>query len=393
MRILQVSPYDFPYPGGVTQHIINLDREFRARGHAVAIMAPSTVPEAEVNFPNFYRAGTRIVPLPVNQSTARVTWSPALLPRVRRYLSEHTFDVIHLHEALVPALPLLVLRASRSVNIGTFHAARKSFLFYRATRPLIHRWQQKLHGKIAVSGTARDLVYRYYKGEYRIIPNGIDVAFYGQPAEPIPDITDGKFNIMFLGRLEKRKGLDYLLQAMALVQQLRPQTRLIVVGGFKPAQRRRYQRSVETLGVRHVHFAGFVSDEDKRRYLQSSQVLCSPATGGESQGIVLLEGMAAGVPVVASDIPGFRSVLRDGEGAILVPPKDHVALARNLMRLIDNAAKRARMAEFGHRRAQDFAWDKIATRILDYYAEVRDEVGGDAPAWTRGLPARAAFAP
>ena len=389
MKILLVSPYDFPYPGGVTEHVIHLDREFRERGHEVQIMAPSSVPDAEERFPNFHRVGTRIVPLPVNQSSARLTLSPKLLPRVSKFLEANPFDIIHLHEPLVPALPLTVLRYSKSVNVGTFHSARKSFFFYRTTRPLIHRLQRRLHGKIAVSEPARELVYRYYRGEYRIIPNGIDVEYYGQPLEPFPELMDGKFNVMYLGRLDKRKGIDYLLQAMSLVQKLRPQSRLIIAGGFREGQRRRYSRTVDELGLRNIVFEGFVSQEDKLRYLKSCHVLCSPAIGGESQGVVLLEAMASGLPVVASDIPGFRSVLLDGEGAILVPPKDDVALARNLMRMIDNPQKRARMVEFGLRRARDFAWDKIATRVLDYYDELLNEAEIGGKYWTvagdRGL--------
>ena len=378
MRILQVSPYDFPYPGGVTEHVLALDREFRALGHEVAIMAPSAAEAPEVENPNFYRVGRRIVPLPVNQSTARLTLSPTLLPRVRRFLDERQFDVIHLQEPLVPALPLTVLRYSKALNVGTFHAARKSAFVYQSTRPLIRRLQQKLDGKIAVSQAARDLVFRSYRGEYRIIPNGIDIDFYGRDVEPLPPLTDGLFNILFVGRFDKRKGLSVLLRAMQLVQQLQPRTRLVLVGAYRPHQRRAYQRQVNQLGLRNVVFAGHVSQEDKQRYLKSSHIFCSPALGSESQGVVLLEAMAAGLPVVASDIPGYRALLLDGEGALLVPPKDHAALARTLLRLMRNDAKRAHLSEFGKQRAQAFAWPKIAARVVDYYEELLNEreIGG-----------------
>jgi phosphatidylinositol alpha-mannosyltransferase len=350
-------------------------------------MAPSSAANTVDDFPNFHRVGSRIVPLPVNQSTARLTLSPALLPRVRRFLEERDFDVVHLQEPLLPALPLTVLRYSRSVNVGTFHAARRSAWIYRTTRPLIRRLQRRLTGKIAVSEAARDLVYQSYRGEYRIIPNGINVDFYGAEVEPFTHLADGLFNILFLGRLEKRKGPEYLLRAMQLVQQLRPRTRLLFVGGFRRGRRRAYQRQVDELGLKNVMFEGFVSNDDKRRYLKSCHALCSPALGGESQGIVLLEAMAAGAPVVASDIPGFRSVLLDGTGALLIPPKDHVALARNLMRLIDNADKRRQLIEFGLRRATDFAWGTIATRVLDYYEELlnEDEIGGKYWSLNRAL--------
>ncbi len=378
MRILQVSPYDFPYPGGVTQHIINLDRELRTRGHEVQIMAPSTSNDAEEKFPGFMRVGSRVVPLPVNQSRARLTLSPRLLPRVRRFLDKNHFDIIHLHEPLLPALPLTVLRYSKTVNIGTFHAARNSALFYHTTRPLIRRLQRRLHGKITVSEAARELVFRSYKGAYRIIPNGIDVDFFSAIQPTTKEPSDGKFNILFVGRLEKRKGLDYLLRAMSLVCQMRPQARLTVIGAFSRNQYRAYRRQVQELGLPDVIFKGFVSEEEKRQHLQSADVYCSPALGGESQGIALLEAMASGTPVVASDIPGFRTVLIDDETAILVPPKDHVGLARALMRVSDNIDKRRRMARAGRTRALDFAWTSIADRVIDYYDELlnESEIGG-----------------
>lgn len=382
MRILQVSPYDFPYPGGVTEHVLALDREFQALGHEVAIMAPSSADAPEKEIPNFYPVGRRIVPLPVNQSTARLTLSPTLLPRVRRILDMHNFDIIHLQEPLVPALPLTVLRYSNALNVGTFHAARKSAFVYYTTRPLVQRLQRKINGKIAVSQAARDLVFRSYRGEYRIIPNGIDVVFYGQQVKPLPQLDDGLFNILFVGRLDKRKGLSVLLQAMQLVQQLQPRTRLVLVGAFRPGQRRAYKRQADQLGLQNVVFAGYVSQKDKLRYLKSSHIFCSPALGGESQGVVLLEAMAAGLPVVASDIPGYRALLLDGEGALLVPPKDHAALARTLMRLIRNDSKREYLAEFGKKRSQAFAWPKIAARVMDYYEELLNEreIGGQY--WT-----------
>ena len=383
VKILQVSPYDFPYPGGVTQHIINLDRELRARGHEVQIMAPSTEDSVEDTFPDFVRVGSKVIPLPVNQSRARLTLSPQLLPRVRRFLKENHFDVIHLQEPLVPALPLTVLRYSKTINVGTFHAARNSAMFYRTTRPLIQRLQRRLHGKIAVSEAARELVFNSYKSSYRIIPNGIDSDYYGAPQPPAENMENDKFNVLFVGRLEKRKGLQYLLRAWELVQQMRPASRLTVIGAFRQKQLRSYQRQASDLRLRDVIFKGFVSDDEKRRHLQSADVYCSPATGGESQGIALLEAMAAGTPVVASDIPGFRTVLVERNAAILVPPKDHVALARSLVRLSRNSEKRQQLANAGRLRAQDFAWSTIADRVIAYYEELvnESEIGG--PYWTQ----------
>jgi phosphatidylinositol alpha-mannosyltransferase len=196
-------------------------------------------------------------------------------------------------------------------------------------------------------------------------------------------MENDKFNVLFVGRLEKRKGLQYLLRAWELVQQMRPASRLTVIGAFRQKQLRSYQRQVSDLRLRDVIFRGFVSDDEKRRHLQSADVYCSPATGGESQGIALLEAMAAGTPVVASDIPGFRTVLVERNAAILVPPKDHVALARSLVRLARNPEKRQQLASSGQRRAHDFAWSTIADRVIAYYEELvnESEIGG--PYWTQ----------
>ena len=231
----------------------------------------------------------------------------------------------------------------------------------------------KLHRKVAVSLTARDFVRQYFPGDYSIIPNGIDIAAYTRPRAPIPELQDGKINLLFVGRLDKRKGLIYLLKALPHVKYHFPNLRLIVVGGFDEAQMEEYRDFVRDTGLTDVVFKGFVSDEDKIRYYQQCDVYCSPAIGRESQGVVLLEAMAAGKPVIASALDGYRTVVRHEQDGLLVPPADETALAVGLCRLLSDAALRRRLAEAGHAKVQTYSWEKVARRLLDVYDEAISE--------------------
>lgn len=367
MKIALVSPYDYPYPGGVTEHISHLASEFRRRGHEVHIIAPqSQTAERHIQTGEIIHAVGRVVPVPANGSVARISLSLRLSRQVKEILEREQFDVIHLHEPLLPALPITVLRHSHSLNIGTFHAYAQSNYAYFYGKPILRYFVRKLHGRIAVSPPARDFVAEYFPGEYEIIPNGIDYERFAAPRELLPICRNGGPNILFVGRLEKRKGLKYLLRAMAGVWDHFPEARLIVVGSGPLLED--YRALVEAHRVRNVIFTGFVSGEDLPSYYHSCDVFCAPSTGQESFGIVLLEAMASGKPLVASDIPGYNFVVTHGVEGLLVPPKDEQALALSLVRLLSDPVLRARMGEAGKRRAAEFSWDKIADRVLDFYA-------------------------
>jgi phosphatidylinositol alpha-mannosyltransferase len=305
-------------------------------------------------------------------SYARVTLSFHRAPRIKRFLEEEEFDVVHIHEPLVPALPVTVLRHSKTaLNVGTFHAYARRSRGYRAWRPLFRRWIRNLHGKIAVSPPAADFINRYYPGEYNVIPNGIDLAHFSAPVQPIQRFMDGKVNILFVGRMEKRKGLRYLLAAYGRIKWEHPQTRLIVVGPGKLDG-----PSATVLGERRlddVEFVGGVDYPELPRYYQTADIFCSPATGAESFGMVLLEAMAAGRPVVASDIPGYASVVQEGAQGLLVRPADDQALAQGLARLINDPQLRREMGARGQVHARDFAWNTVAGRVMDYYLRLMDE--------------------
>lgn len=364
MKIGLVSPYDYPYPGGVTEHISHLATEFRKRGHEVHVIAPQSAGVRGQTEDIVHPVGT-VVPIPINGSVARISLSLRLARRVREILEREQFDVVHLHEPLLPALPITVLRYSHAVNVGTFHAFAQSNLGYFYGKPILRYFVRKLHGRIAVSPAARDFVAGYFPGEYEIIPNGIDYARFAGPVPPLEKYRDDAPKILFVGRLEKRKGLKYLLRAMGGVWDHFAKAKLVVVGSGPLLED--YRRLVESRRIDNVEFVGFVSSEDLARYYHSCDVFCAPSTGQESFGIVLLEAMASGKPLVASDITGYRSVVSHGVEGFLVPPKDEQALALSLVRLLSDADLRAKMGRAGKRRAEQFAWEKVASQVLTFY--------------------------
>ncbi|MCS7276055.1 MAG: glycosyltransferase family 4 protein [Dehalococcoidia bacterium] len=369
MRIALVSPYDWSIPGGVNSHVAHLAREFRRQGHDVRIVAPSSRFWAHP-LDNLEIIGKYTVGLPASGSVAHISLSFTLAGRVRRLLQRERFDLVHLHEPFMPLLPFQFLRFYPGPVVATFHAAREGgSRLYAYARYLIRPYWGRIDGRIAVSRTALRLISKYFAGRYRIIPNGVDVGRFSPEVEPLPQFDDGKLNVLFLGRLERRKGLPYLLQAFALLKREMPQVRLIVVGRdggmLAPCQ-----RFVERTGLSDVVFVGYVPEADLPRYYRSAHVFCAPNTGAESQGLILLEAMASGVPVVASAIEGFREVISDGQEGLLVSPGDGEALAQALLRLLSDPALREAMGQRGLATVRRYAWERVATEVLDYYRQV-----------------------
>ena len=364
MKIAMVSPYDFTWPGGVTAHVSQLARELGRSGHEVQVLAPHT-PSRECLDADLLVPLGRSVPLPSGGSIARVSLSWWLYPKVRALLKKEQFDIVHLHEPMAPILPLCVLEFSNSVNIGTFHASYARQHLYRFTSPITKRWQARLHGNIAVSPAARRYVNNTFPGDYEIIPNGVDFNHFSSVAAPYPKYQDGKLNILFVGRLEKRKGLRYLLEAYGKLKWENPNIRLIVVGPGNPDKES--YRILSSHNLQDVEFVGRVSYDELPRYYASADIFCSPATGAESFGIVLLEAMAAGKPVIASDIEGFRSVMTDGEQGLLVPKKDSDALANALGTLANDLELRQKLGANGSQTAEGYRWEVVSKRVENYY--------------------------
>jgi phosphatidylinositol alpha-mannosyltransferase len=369
LKIGIVSPYGYPHPGGVNEHVRFTYLAMRRMGHDAWIITSKYGRERESEG-HVIRLGTGWA-APANGSVGRVTLGLRFKHQAREVLARHRFDILHFHEPLVPFLSPTVLDASETVNIGTFHAFGGFSPSYWIGRRFASRLANKLHGRIAVSTAARHFISRYFPGEYRIIPNGVNLeAFAG--AEPFEELRDGTLNILFVGRFEERKGLIHLLKAYHRLRKRKVDARLLVVGDGP--KRREYRRYVGLRGIRDVEWLGRVSDEDKVRYFASADIFCAPNTGQESFGIVLLEAMAAGVPIVASDIHGFKRVVERNVQGILVEPRNHRALAAGLYALARDPDLRHEMGEAGRRRAPEFSWDRVTERIVDFYYETRDRV-------------------
>jgi phosphatidylinositol alpha-mannosyltransferase len=369
MRIGLVSPYDFASPGGVNDHVRHLAVRLQQIGHETRIFAPSSRADVDFDSARFYRIGTPIA-IPVNESVARITLSFHLANRVAAIIEEERFDILHFHEPLMPALPMTMLRMSTTANVGTFHAFAHSNVGYYYGRPLLQPYLAHLHRAIAVSEPARAFVGRYFPNfPMRVIPNGVDLSAYRPGLAPIRHLRDENLNILFVGRLEKRKGLGDLLRAYRAIGDRVPQRRLIIVGDGP------LRSKVESYITRHrlpnVVLAGYVPESVKPRYYNSADIFCAPATGAESFGIVLLEALASGLPVVATEVPGYMSVLEPGKDSLTVQPKNWRELAASLVILARDADLRRKLADYAQKKARRYSWDVVASEIVEVYQEAR----------------------
>jgi len=375
MKIALVSPYDYGVPGGVGKHIGALAHQFRQSGHEVRILAPASDGDADDQSDGVYRIG-RVTPVPGNGSVARITiaspmWS-RLSRRVRQVLDAERFDVIHVHEPLMPSLPLAVLMAGagQAIKVGTFHAYRESYYGYYYGRPLLRGIVRRLDGRVAVSRAAYEFVSRYFPGTYSIIPNGVDLHIFRPDVAPPARYVDDRPTVLFVGRLEKRKGLAYLIRAYERMRQSLPEVRILVVGRQGRAGRR-YIRYVREHNFDGIEFAGEVPAGELPGYYRRCDVFCAPSLGGESFGMVLLEAMALGKPVVATAIEGYQTVMEDGVQGRLVPPKDSGALAEALLTMLASPALRRACGEQGAITARTHSWERVAARLLRFYEDTR----------------------
>ena len=369
LKVGIVSPYGYPHPGGVNEHVRHTYDAMRRMGHDVWVVTSKYGRERESEG-HVIRLGTGWA-APANGSVGRVTLGLRFKHQAREVLAEHRFDVLHFHEPFVPFLSPTMLDASETVNIATFHAFGGFSPSYWIGSRFAGRLANLLHGRIAVSGAARHFINRYFPGDYRIIPNGVDLDRFAN-AEPFEELRDGTLNILFLGRFEERKGLIHLLKAYHRLRKRKVDARLLVVGAGP--KEREYRRFVGLRGIRDVEWLGRVSDEDKVRYFASADIYCAPNTGQESFGIVLLEAMAAGVPIVASDIHGFKRVVERNVQGLLVEPRNPRALAAALYSLARDPDLRHEMGDAGRARAPEFTWDRVTEQIVDFYYETRERV-------------------
>lgn len=385
MKIVLLSQAYYPHPGGVTEHVHHSAIELRRLGHEVTIVTAGFGGKVDTT-PGVVRIGRNAL-VPFNGAWVNVTMGLRLGRHLRRAFDAIQPDVIHTHCPLAPTLPLLaLLNAPKSCRlVGTFHeTATRNFLYW-SCKSVLKRMAQRLDVRIAVSRAAVDLARKYVQGEYVVIPNGIDSERFSPKREPIGHLRDDAFNVLYVGRLDQRKGVKYLFKAVSLVARSTDRrVRLIVVGndGFRRHLLPRLGRRID------VHFAGVVGRDVLPRYFATGDVFCAPAVDRESFGIVLLEAMASGIPVVGTAIPGYLTVLKDRWNSLVVAPKDPHALARAVNEIIQDETLRSRLRENGLRYVSRYRWDRIAGRLEQVYTEGRvvDRNESTAPERVAGRP-------
>jgi phosphatidyl-myo-inositol alpha-mannosyltransferase len=366
VKIGIVTQSYYPRPGGVTEVAHYSAKELRRLGHHVTIVTTrytgAEPPEAGV-----IRIGRNVL-VPVNGAWVNMTVGAGLRGELRRIFERERFDLVHAHCPLVPTLPLFALEAALPWQkvVGTFHAAADRNFFYWLLRRYLEPKARRLDRRVAVSEAARTFVNRYFPGDYEIVPNGIDCERFRPGIAPIEEFRDGRINVLFVGRMDPRKGVPYLCRAMPLVaRELSGNVRFMIVGE-KGLRARLCPRPADLHGA-ELQWIGRVSPEDLPRYYATADVFCSPATGQESFGIVLLEAMASGVAIVASDIPGYRTIVNDGREGLLVPPRNPEALARAIVSLARDEKRRRALGAAGREQALRYDWPVVARRLDEVF--------------------------
>jgi phosphatidylinositol alpha-mannosyltransferase len=354
----------YPRVGGVTEHVHYLSAALRRLGHRVAIITSG--PGAPENG-DIIRIGRNAV-FPMNGAMVNVTVGLRLRRQLRQTISGGGYDLVHIHCPLEPTFPLAALMAVRDLGcpaVGTFHMAARISPAYEAFGSLLQKHADRLDARIAVSETARAFANKYFPGDYHLVPNGVDFERFAAGNGRITELDDGKINILFVGRFDWRKNIPATISAFQRMSGSWKKCRLVLVGKGLTEPWCRLKALRHAGG--EVLFKGCVPPAELPAYFASSHIFCSVPRGSESFGIVLLEAMAAGLPVIGADIPGYRDVIEDGETGVLVPPGQAGMLAGAMSRLARDRAERSRMGENGRRKAMEYDWTRLAARIENIY--------------------------
>ncbi|HEX2705057.1 MAG TPA: glycosyltransferase family 4 protein [Candidatus Lustribacter sp.] len=366
MRIGIVCPYSFDIPGGVQFHVRDLAEHFLGEGHHVSVLAPA---DDDQPLPPYVVSCGRAVPVRYNGSVARLTFGPISAAKVGRWLDRGRFDVLHLHEPITPSASVLALWAAEGPTVATFHTANLRSRAMQAVFPLIRPSLEKIGGRIAVSEDARRTVTTHFGGDAVVIPNGVYVDWFDSAAiNPVWRGTRTRPTVAFLGRMEEpRKGMPVLAAALPEVLGAIPGVRVLVAG---PGDASAVTAGMAAKVAAACEFLGPVSDVDKARLLRSADVYVAPNTGGESFGIILIEAMSARAAVLASDLPAFVRVLDGGSAGATFSNEDPASLARELIGLLRDDARRAHLAVAGRARAELFDWSVVAEQVMAVYETV-----------------------
>lgn len=372
MKIGIVSSYFYPWYGGITEHVFYQYKELKKRGYDVKLITPFDGKGILEHRSDLIKIG-KPVPFILNGSVVKVPFVTRPLRVMNRILAAHDFDILHLHQPLFCLLGLSVLRCVKDrrsrglktpVIIGTFHACGGGTerFFVRRLGFYFKKFESEFHCRIAVSAASRDFVQPILPGEYQIIPNGVDLTRFSSEKQKILRFDDGVKNILFVGRLEPRKGLTTLLQSIPLIKNYtNEQVRLIVVGNG--ILTRYYRSRIPPEVADRVFFIGEASFDDLPRFYKTADIFCSPATYGESFGIVLIEAMAAGIPIVAGNNEGYRKVIKDGENGLLVDPTDPHQIARAIARLLQSPQLAQKISTQGIEDVRKYSWSSVIDQI------------------------------
>jgi phosphatidylinositol alpha-mannosyltransferase len=364
-----VCPYTWDVPGGVQEHIKELTEALIGLGHEVSVISPA---DDDTPLPSYVVPAGRAVPVPYNGSVARLAFGFLSAARVRRWVKEGGFDVLHVHEPAAPSLSLLACWVADGPIVATFHTANPRSRALHAAYLALQTALEKISGRIAVSEAARTTLVEHMGGDAVLIPNGVAISRY-KKADPLPGWPGEGGVLGFLGRMdEPRKGLDVLLGAFEVLAGERPGLRLLVAG---PGDLDDVRSRVPGVLRDRLILLGQVNQEDKARFYHSVDVFCAPNTGGESFGVVLIEAMAAGAPIVASDLDAFRLVLRGGRAGELFPSGDPAALAAAAGRLLDDPVLRQRLSAAATDAVRAYDWPMVARDVVKVYEAVVPAAG------------------
>ena len=358
-RIGIVCPYGWDTPGGVQSHVGDLAQYLIRQGHFVSVLAPAI---DEENLPDYVTSAGRPIAIPYNGAVARVLFGPIAFSRVRQWIANGNFDVLHLHEPAIPSISLLACWAAEGPMVGTFHAAAKRQKVTFAVAPILEPVIEKLTARIAVSEAARETLTEHLETDAIVVPNGIYADLYRD------GVTDQRWTgntLGFIGRFEeKRKGLDVLVAALPSIIAKFPDLKVFVAG---PGDAREVLKEIDPYLHSRFEFLGRISESEKANFLASVGLCIAPNTGGESFGIILAEALAGGASVVASDIPAFDSLLGHGAYGTLFASEDSQDLAKKVIALLGDEEGRRAIAQRGKKYAQEFDWDVVAEKIYDVY--------------------------
>ncbi|MEO0118916.1 MAG: glycosyltransferase family 4 protein [candidate division WOR-3 bacterium] len=378
MKILMVSDVYFPYIGGIPVHIYNLAQELRKRNHIVKILTTNfsinyiskiddQLYNKEEDEKYIYRVGRAMI-FRANKSFASFPIGWRMGMRIKEILEENNFDIIHIHGCLAPIFPLYVLKFSKTKNIITLHSYFKNSLGYIFFRPLLYPFFKKIHGIIAVSNAAKKATEKYFPGEYWIIPNGVNINLFRPNIEPLEEYLNYYPRLLFVGRFEPKKGLKYLLQALPIIKKEFPNFLLLVVG--KGVLGYSYQEYLSSEVKENVVFCGAFPLEKLPKFYATCDIFVAPSIGAESFGIVLLEAMACGKPIVASNIPGYQEILENNKEGFLVKPCDYQEIAKKVIELAKDNRKREEMGRLGREKALRYSWEEVSYQVENFYYRV-----------------------